>query len=92
MAASRQQWRVPRVLDRALAYLGTISYSTYIWQLPIIVLFHKYFPDGPLGSIWANLFLIVLPTIVIVSSLSYAIVEKPFFMLRSVYAYKPLST
>ena len=69
--------------NRVVYFLGLISYSLYLWhfvvmqQLPLLV-----------GDKYAGLphwvtFPMVTVTVVIVASLSYYLVERPFYRLRS---------
>jgi peptidoglycan/LPS O-acetylase OafA/YrhL len=85
MAYLEQKWTLPAVMDKSLAYLGSISYSMYMWHHPIIKAFQRY-PSATLYHEWyAQFLLVVLPTVIAVSSLSYFVIERPFFGLRRVY-------
>jgi len=89
LAYLQQRWQIPRVLNSVLCYLGGISFSMYAWHFPIVQIFGRFTAD--LGVSWYWLFLFfVLPTIVAVSSLSYYIIERPFFGLRTSYVKKPI--
>lgn len=85
LAYLHQRWHLPAMLDKALAYLGSISYSLYIWHFPMLVALSKSQLKLPLDSPWLNFIFIVMPAIVAVSALSYHIIEQPFFALRSGY-------
>lgn len=66
------------VLDwRPLAVLGTASYSLYLWHLPII----DALADKPLGGYVGHLTVGVVAC-VLVSLVSYRIIEAPFLRLR----------
>ncbi len=85
LAYLQQGWKIPRTVDRVLSYLGVISFSLYVWQSPIIYVFALH-PTGQLFTAWqANLFFIELPVIVAASSLSYFVIERPFFAFRTRY-------
>ncbi|WP_456374248.1 acyltransferase family protein [Thiolapillus sp.] len=75
---------VQRLLaSRVLMYLGLISYSLYLWHFPLIKWLHKaqlprLIEHAPLlnSLLWA-----VVP-VLLVSSLSYWFVERPFLKIR----------
>ena len=57
-----------------VTHLGNISYSVYLWHLPIIILAsQKYAADS--SKLWFKLVLIVF--ILLISSLTYLIYENP---------------
>lgn len=81
----QQKWKMPSLADRTFSYLGCISFSMYIWHYPIILLFRKH-PEISVSSFWYIDFIaMVFPTILIVSSVSYHVIEKPFFSFRTSY-------
>ncbi|WP_083743181.1 acyltransferase [Pseudomonas sp. KK4] len=88
LAYLQQKWQMPRFLDTSLCYLGGISFSMYAWHFPIVQLFGRLTPELSVSWYWSFLF-VVLPAIIAVSSLSYYIIEKPFFSLRTSYVKKP---
>jgi peptidoglycan/LPS O-acetylase OafA/YrhL len=85
----QQKWQMPRLLDRALCYLGGISFSMYAWHFPIVQIYGRLTSGLEISWYWIFLFL-VLPTIIAVSSISYYIIEKPFFSLRTSYVKRSL--
>lgn len=85
LAYLEQSWKMPSLADKTLAYLGSTSFSMYIWHYPIILLFRKH-PEVSITGIWyIDFILMVLPTILIISSLSFHVIEKPFFAFRTPY-------
>ncbi|MFJ3367858.1 acyltransferase family protein [Pseudomonas sp. NPDC086251] len=87
LAYLQQRWQMPRILDSVLCYLGGISFSMYAWHFPIVQIFGRFTADLEVSWYWLFLFA-VLPTIIAVSSLSYYIIEKPFFGFRTSYVKK----
>lgn len=90
----RVRWPGPAALragvNRALSALGAISFSTYIFHNLVI---HAYKTRLPLlnvsGSLLVNAvltgLLCVLPLVLLLSALSYHLIEKPFLSLRRAY-------
>lgn len=75
-------------ISTAATFLGTISFSIYIWHFPIVQFMHKF--ALPFGPMWyLNLIFFVFPVVIAASSLSYFIIERPFFAMRTVYVRKP---
>lgn len=67
-----------RVLDwRPIGLLGVVSYSLYLWHVPIIT---KVLPHAPHGT-W-GLALVVYPLGLVAAVLSYSLVERPMLQLR----------
>jgi peptidoglycan/LPS O-acetylase OafA/YrhL len=78
-----QRWTRVLLANRMIMYLGLISYSLYLWHFPLVKwLHHAQLPplieNAPLlnGLLWA-----MLP-VLLVSSLSYRFVERPFLRIR----------
>jgi peptidoglycan/LPS O-acetylase OafA/YrhL len=61
---------------RVVVFLGTISYSIYLWHYPIGLWAMHAFDARAMGH--AAFFAITIPMIVAASALSYYLVERPF--------------
>ena len=57
-----------------ITYLGNISYSVYLWHLPILILAGQRYPTDS-SKLWFKLLLIA--SILLLSSISYRIYENP---------------
>jgi len=57
-------------------FLGTISYSLYLWHYPVI----EWLRNANLG--YAAFFAVAIPLCIAASALSYALVERPFLKPR----------
>ncbi len=60
---------------RFLVFIGKISYSLYLWHLPLLTLYKKYQGNSDL-SLLENLILIAV--LITISTLSWKFVELPF--------------
>lgn len=58
-------------------YIGTISYSIYLYHLPIFLNIKNSLPSNNLGQFWPEL--ISLIVILGISALSYTLIEKRFY-------------
>lgn len=71
------------IVSRAISYLGRISYSMYLTHILVFSVIHKWRPFQP--ETWEGalgMFVLVgLPSVVAVSSLTYALIERPFIEL-----------
>lgn len=75
---------LPRLLDsRVLKHTGLISYSAYLWHVPVILLLHRFgwiFPATVVG--WLANVLVVLLGTWLLSCITYKYVEKPALALK----------
>ena len=82
--------KVPELPSRILAYIGKISYSIYLLHFVIIFLVQRaigipnILQNRQLNSLLVSTIL-VLPITLILSSLTYSFIEKPFLQLRNKY-------
>ena len=69
--------------NRVASFLGTISYSLYLWQMPIVfeMLKHTGFPF-PLAQV------VLLVATIGVSAVSYYAIERPFIVLGRKLSYR----
>lgn len=66
--------------NRALVYLGTISYGLYVYHWPIM-----YFVSNTVGAlIWPVRLMLILILSIVVASLSYELLEKRFLAKKDV--------
>lgn len=86
-------WRVkvPRVIDRSLAWLGSLSYSLYLnHQLLIGACFTLAARRGivlqSMEQFTVFTLLVILPVLLATSTLTYYVIEVPFLKLRRAYA------
>lgn len=74
----------PRVLaSRTLSYYGRISYSVYLWHIPVIVLIGPFLQsiygvESPQWFRFAAVSAVVLGLATIVAHVSYRVIERPF--------------
>lgn len=68
--------------SRVLKFFGKISYGIYLYHLPILFLFGvSHMQNYEFVSL--SKFILILSTIIIVSMISYEIIEKPMLKLKS---------
>ena len=83
--------RVPGGLSRALCAVGTLSYSIYLLHYVLLSLsaergiYLTGLPFSPLVSALLNAGLVLLPVTLLVSAMTYHLIEKPFLELRVRY-------
>lgn len=70
--------------NRPMVFLGLISYSLYLWHLPVLdwLVASAWYP-ALAGSHLAWILAISLPLVLLISMLSYLYVERPFMQRRS---------
>ncbi|MFD0666761.1 acyltransferase family protein [Ramlibacter sp. MAHUQ-53] len=81
-------------VDRSLAALGTASFSIYVMHNLVIAAYNARLPlldlPGPPGlKVVATGLLVVLPAVVVLSAVTYTLIERPFLGMRSGYLRKP---
>ena len=77
LVAALEPGRLSRALSIApLRYAGRISYSLYLWHLPILMLGPRHVPPGWPGTA------ILLAVSIVTAAASYHLVERPFLALR----------
>jgi peptidoglycan/LPS O-acetylase OafA/YrhL len=81
---------LPNLLDKSLAWLGTVSYSLYLNQHFSILITYKIYKATGLKTTGVNNALMfgifgVLPVLVAVSAMTYYLIERPFLRLRQPY-------
>jgi len=72
LAAARAAW-LPRLQLLVLGKLGEMSYSLYLWNVPVVALVHYYFPQTSIAS----QALFSLSLLLLLSVLSYLLLELP---------------
>ncbi len=85
---------IPARIDRTLGRLGEYSFSIYVVHLFVVVIVAKRIGLLGLSSNLAldatlSALLTALPITLLIASLTFAVIEKPFLSLRKVYVRKP---
>ncbi len=65
-----------------VAFVGLVSYSLYLWHLPVIAWVDRFLLADHDGYLLVPLLAIAGPLSLLVAALSYAITERPFLRLR----------
>lgn len=76
--SARPSWSAAALAPRPLAWVGRVSYSTYLYHMPLVLLMGKLLPG--FGGWMA--FPLYLAALMGVSWLSYRFVERPFLARR----------
>lgn len=80
-----------RLLDKALVAVGTISYSIYMGHYLVVDYFLRHDwesllrLDNPLGTAVLNTLVLILPLVLLLATLTYLCVERPFLLRRRKY-------
>jgi peptidoglycan/LPS O-acetylase OafA/YrhL len=81
---------VRRILrNRALLYVGMVSYGIYLWHLAILDQLARWGFADVAGRTTIWWFLVALPIAVALASLSYYVVERPFLRLKGLVSGRP---
>ncbi|MFA6264151.1 MAG: acyltransferase [Pseudolabrys sp.] len=85
-ASGRPQWLVKLVEWHPIRWIGVISYSFYLWHLPVIWGVHKWLLDGSrphtLPLVLLSFAAVLLVTIGL-SAITYLAVERPALLLKT---------
>lgn len=85
---------LPRAIERGVAALGAASFSIYVMHNLVIAVLKRHVGLLPLGAdtftqaLWTGL-LVAVPASVAVASLTYLLIERPFFGYRRPYVAPP---
>ena len=81
--------RIPGVVNRVLATIGTVSFSIYLWHWPMRLPIHQGFLamglEGKTFFAASALSILFFVVVVIASIASYKLIEKPFLSMRKSY-------
>ena len=77
-------------IDRALAALGAISFSTYVFHNLVIAAYNARLSPlttglGPVADAVATGALLILPSVLAISVITYHLIERPFLAMRGSY-------
>lgn len=78
--------KLPKIIDKSFSYLGALSFSIYLMHIPV-----GRFIKKNIGYLFVGVnpavatALIILPAIVVVSVMTFTLIEKPFINLRKNY-------
>lgn len=81
-------WRAP--LDHTLAALGAVSFSTYVLHNLVIIAYQRHLPMlhtglGEVPDAIVTGLCVILPCVLLLSGITFNLLEKPFLTLRSRY-------
>lgn len=86
--------RLPDWLQRGVAALGAASFSIYVTHNLVIAVLRKQIGLLPLGAdtftqaLWTGA-IVAVPAVLVLSGLTYALIERPFFRFRRPYVAGP---
>lgn len=69
-----------------LRWLGLISYSLYLWHVPVVSLFRLFKLPSHVSVPWPMMVPVVAAAMVAVASLSYLFIERPLSRLKFAFA------
>ena len=77
-------------IDKGLALLGAVSFSTYVFHNLVLAAYNNYagivhFTGLERFDTILTGLLVVLPLVLLMSAITYALIEKPFLSLRNNY-------
>ena len=64
--------------NRAMVWIGTISYSIYLWHFPILQVMATRMADFGVPISFRAVLAAGVPAVLLISALSYYVVERPF--------------
>ena len=77
---------INKQVDSFFAYLGGLSYSLYLTHLPVgFILINKLDKYSFMHNGIATTLLIIFPSCIFISWITYSGIEKPFLMMRKKY-------
>lgn len=81
---------LPNLLSTIFAKVGELSYSVYLIHFIVINEFvnhglYLHFSDSVINNALLNTFLIILPMVILLSLITFHLIEKPFLNLRVSY-------
>jgi peptidoglycan/LPS O-acetylase OafA/YrhL len=68
---------------RPLLWVGTISYSFYLWHYAVIAQFERWWGRFPHGAGWALWFAETLAGSLVLGAAGFYLIERPFMRLKS---------
>lgn len=86
-------WQAPSWLERAIASLGVLSFSIYVMHNFLIPAFNKLigviaFTGNSIRDAALTGGLVVLPAVLLLASMTYWLIERPFLTFRGGYLLK----
>ena len=72
--------------NRLLSYLGKISYGLYIFHILVIAYVNVFFEKYNLPRVWIIEFFVALLITIMISVISFELLERPFLKLKDKFA------